>query len=567
MESFNKVQSAVAVAALLALTLVGCAFDEPGANPVVFGDAFNANEPQRFGSSIGTTIGTDASEKVEGFASLKVTVPDQGCAGADATHYCYAGWAIVSTAPRDLSGYNALTFWAKASTTKATIDELGLGQDNTGGSKYVAATKLDITNTWTKYVLPIPLPSRLTKEKGLIYFSAGTQASAGVGFTFWLDDVRFESLDASVLGPLRPQLPTQTVTRKVGTQLAIGNVGATYAVNGVDMKLGMLPGYLTWSSSNAAVATVSDGGVVSTLAFGTATITATLGAVSAAGSINIIVPGGGTAPGAFAVFDDDFTTGGYNPFDTSLGTIAVDKAVHKNGAASLRLDIPNDNCPGFSNGHYCYTGGAVVAGAGQDLSLYNALTFWSKASVAGGKFDIFGTANDNTGTSVYQASVAGPRLTTDWVKYVIPIPNGAKLGNERGLFWFAAANLAGVGYSVWLDDVLFEALPSSVLGPVRVTIPSSSPNVTVGATFNRPAVDGGGKNLGLKFTFAVTSNGVATDVTVSGPESYLSWSSSNPAIATVAGDGTGTAVSAGTATITAKAGDVAAAGNVNVTVR
>jgi uncharacterized protein YjdB len=110
-----------------------------------------------------------------------------------------------------------------------------------------------------------------------------------------------------------------------------------------------------------------------------------------------------------------------------------------------------------------------------------------------------------------------------------------------------------------------------VLGPVRVTIPSSSPSVAVGATFNRPPLttDSNGKvvRVGLKYTFAVTSNGVTADVTVSGLEEYLTWTSSNPAVATVAGDGTGTAVAAGTATITAKAGDVAASGSVTVTVR
>ena len=558
MQTRNLVQHLAA--ALLFSAASGCAFDEPGANPKVFGDAFSAAEPQRFGDALGP-IAIDPNEKVEGFASLRVTVPDDGCANSDATHFCYAGWAIVSNAPRDLSGYDSLTFRAKSNTPTARITQIGFGNDNSGGSKYTAtANGLSINSTWTKYAIPIPLASRLTKEKGLFFFAAGNVA--GAGFTFWLDDVKFETLGSPALGPPRVALATQSVTRKVGTQLTATTPTVTFAVNGTDQKISPMPAYFTWASSNPAVATVNGGGVISTLSFGTTTVTAKLGDVAASGELDLIVPGGSTLPGPFVVFDDNFTSGAFQAFDTALGTIAVDTTVQHSGTASIKLNVPGANCPGFGPNHYCYTGGAVVANTGQDLSLYNALSFWAKASVASARFDVFGVANDNSGTSQYTASLGPLPITTDWVQYLVPLPLPAKLGNEKGLFWFAT-NGPAVGYNIWLDDMRYEALSASVLGPARPAISSGSVSVAVGATFNAPAKDQNGNRSGLKVPFAVNGK----DVTVNVFENYLTWTSSNAAVASLGVDGLGTALGAGTTTITAKLGDIDATGAISVTVR
>ena len=52
-------------------------------------------------------------------------------------------------AGRDLSGYDALTFWAKA-TQAGTINEIGFGNDF-GENKFLVSPKnLRITTNWTK---------------------------------------------------------------------------------------------------------------------------------------------------------------------------------------------------------------------------------------------------------------------------------------------------------------------------------------------------------------------------------------------------------------------------------
>jgi len=123
---------ALSLAAAATVTLPGCfdqpVFDEPAeADGVVFFDGFA--EGVDFQAFAGTNqanpaadgLAIDTDEHHSGRASLRVVVPGIGDpAGA------YAGGAFVAGAGRDLSGYNALRFFAKA-TRAVTFDVLGFG--------------------------------------------------------------------------------------------------------------------------------------------------------------------------------------------------------------------------------------------------------------------------------------------------------------------------------------------------------------------------------------------------------------------------------------------------------
>ena len=534
---------AVRIAAtILALTLCGC-IDEPGVEPLVFSDSFVGNQYQRFGDALGEIV-ADPSEKISGFASLKVTVPSDGCPGADTTHFCYAGGALVATAPRDLSGYDMLTFWAKASVEGASIAQVGFGNDNTGLSKFTAAANnVPLSTAWAKYYLPIPLPSRLTAERGLFYFAVANLG--GVGFDLWFDAVQFEKAGPAVLGPPRPSIPGATVNRKVGSSIALRGGMVTWAVNGVDQTMVAMPSYFTWTSSNPDVATVDEGGTGVARAFGVTDITASLGSVPAEGTYQVTVPGGGVPPVPQQVFTDGFVDTDFQAFDTALGTIAVSTAEHHSGTASLRIIVPDDGCPGAGANRFCYTGGAFVAGVPQDLSLFNALTFWAKATNPAAQFDVAGLGNDNSANSIHTASVNGLKLTTAWAKYWLPIPAPAKLASERGLFYFAASNIHGTGYDIFIDDLQFENVDASVLGAPRPFVPAASITRPPGSTFKPGAAT---------VTFPV--NGA--DLVMSVMPATFDWASSNPAVATVGPDGTGAAVGPGSATITATLGGIPA---------
>ena len=167
--------SAALLAAVLSLTACereGGTGPAPQPNdPKVFTDGFGEGVSwQAFQGSLLTAMSIDNAVKYRGSASLKITIPDAGDPNAG-----YSGGAFVSDIPRDLTGYDVISFWAKASVA-ATLDVAGLGNDNTGTSKYTAErTALALTTAWQKYTIAIPLASKLSEEKGLFFFAEGPE--------------------------------------------------------------------------------------------------------------------------------------------------------------------------------------------------------------------------------------------------------------------------------------------------------------------------------------------------------------------------------------------------------
>jgi hypothetical protein len=220
-----------AAAALLFLA-TGCIDSPTFDEATVFDDNFvNANFSPYNCAADPNALTVDFLVKHAGTASIKITVPTIGQ---------YAGGAIVATAPRNLSRYNALTFWAKADHPLAQFDTIGLADDNTGNSKYSSATaNLRIREGWSKYALPIPLPGRLTSEAGLLKFAAAAQR--GAGYHIWLDDVRFEQLptepsdcasspDCVAIGTPVPHVSTNSfLNQVVGAPIFSINVQKVFA--------------------------------------------------------------------------------------------------------------------------------------------------------------------------------------------------------------------------------------------------------------------------------------------------------------------------------------------------
>ena len=245
-----------------------------GTDPIVFQDNFTgAVIFQAFGNSKLDALSTDTREQYEGTGCLRITVPNPGAG--------YAGGAFTTVRARDLSGYNALTFWAKASKA-VTLDVAGLGNDNTGTSKFEARrNRVPLTTTWTRYVIPIPLPGRLTSERGLFFFAGAPQG--GSGYDVWIDDVKFESV-GSISTP-RPAMTQQVLTSFVGATLNVTGTKVTFDVGGTDsVVVEHMPGYFTYESSDSAVATVA-GGLIRVVGEGTTAITARLGTTPAAGAV------------------------------------------------------------------------------------------------------------------------------------------------------------------------------------------------------------------------------------------------------------------------------------------
>ncbi len=224
-------------------------------------------------------------------ASMKFAVPD-----ANSPSGSYAGGVFYSKSGRDLSGYNAITFYIKA-TQPATIGTLGFGND-LGESKYqVTKSNLKINTNWKKVIIPIPDASKLKGEKGLFYYAAGPED--GRGYTFWIDEVKFEKIAdlGTVNGIILNGQDKIASNAEVGETYTIDEIKATVNLpSGVNDTVSLTPYYFSYTSSDTTVASVTDNGLITVLDKDTTIITAKLGSINAKGSFKIASIGAGVRP-------------------------------------------------------------------------------------------------------------------------------------------------------------------------------------------------------------------------------------------------------------------------------
>lgn len=249
------------------------------------------------------------------------------------------------------------------------------------------------------------------------------------------------------------------------------------------------------------------------------------------------------------IFSDSFSAGlEYYPYaDSKFEAFSVDTEVKYLGSASMRFDVPNVGDP---DGAYA---GAIFRddNGGRDLSGYDALTFWAKSSKAATINDIgFG---QDFGENKFQVSKRGLRLTTNWVKYIIPIPDAIKLKQEKGMFWYAEGPENGDGYTFWIDELKWEKL-----GTVAQPRPSilNGDNISVNTFI--------GVNINIADLNQTFNLGTGQDITISSAPSYFEFTSSNPGVASVSESGVVEIKSAGSAVIKASLGGVEAKGSLSV---
>ena len=288
------------------IAIVGCERDlSDDAVPATFssiGDVFTDNFVGMgtdfylpFADSKQDAFSVDNQVGFESSASYRVDVPN-----ADNPDGNYAGAILrVDGAGRDLSGYDALTFYAKASQG-VNFGEVGFGLDFLEDKYQVTASGLSIGTNWTKYTIPIPDASVLVQERGVFWYSTGTQNTGGSGYTVWFDEIKFERL-GTVAQP-RPKIlngQDQFLETFNGSVLPIGGLTQTFNLaSGIDQTVAAAPAYFTFSSSNTNVATVNESGVVNVVGpsptdpdtgeFIPTVITATLDGVVAEGSLTLV---------------------------------------------------------------------------------------------------------------------------------------------------------------------------------------------------------------------------------------------------------------------------------------
>lgn len=278
-----------------------------------------------------TAWSVDESEGFESYASMRFDVPN-----ANDPEGNYAGGILrVDGSGRDLTEFDALTFWAKASQG-VVIGEIGFGQDFGLNQYQVNETNISLSTNWVKYVIPIPDPSKLFDERGMFWYSAGTQNTGGNGYTFWIDELKFEKL--GTIGQPRPAIANgQDLVQDAFSGIDLELTGFTQTFNlgsGLNKTLNVAPSYFDFTSSDPSLAFVDQFGVIS-VSSGTAVITASLGGVEAQGSMTVNAVGSfdvaptptRAANNVISLYSDsytnvpvDFFNGYWEPWQTTLSS-------------------------------------------------------------------------------------------------------------------------------------------------------------------------------------------------------------------------------------------------------
>jgi hypothetical protein len=228
----------------------------------------------------------DTDEVFAGDAAMRFDVPAFGNG--------FVGAAFNTTAKRDLSGFDALTFYAKASQA-ATLDAVGFGISGETNNKFqVTLNGLGISTRWEKYVIPIPDASKLTDETGLFWLAEGASFEGDEGgYVVWFDEIQFEKL-GTVAQPRPAIFSGEDLTEQsfTGSTIPINGLSQTFNLDsGINRTVTAAPSYFDFTSSNIEVARVSELGEISIIGEGTAEITAILGGVLAEGSLAITASG------------------------------------------------------------------------------------------------------------------------------------------------------------------------------------------------------------------------------------------------------------------------------------
>lgn len=282
-------------------------FDPAGPNPA---------NPEGFG--------TDDNVAFMGTSSIRIDVP-----APDDPDGAFIGGIFLDRGDgRNLTGFDALTFFARGSTT-ATIGEVGFGTDFEENKFAVIAQNIRLSTDWRKIIIPIPDPSKLIQERGMFFFSAGSQSTGGFGYTFWIDELRFEKL-GNIAQPSPAIFLGQDISNEVVNGMEFMITGLTQTFNlasGINQTVIAAPGYFDFSSSDNSVAIANESGEVIVVGAGSSSITAQLANVGAAGSLEVTSDGvlPTTPPPArldanvSSIFSDAYTNAVESNFEPPFG--------------------------------------------------------------------------------------------------------------------------------------------------------------------------------------------------------------------------------------------------------
>ncbi|MFK7832748.1 MAG: glycosyl hydrolase family 16 [Winogradskyella sp.] len=433
-----------------------------------------------FAGSKFEAFSVDDQEGYESAASYRVDVPN-----ADDPNGNYAGAILrIDGAGRDLTDFDALTFWAKASQG-VSVGEIGFGQDFFENKYLVTARDFSISTAWTKYVIPIPDASKLTEELGVFWYSMGTQGTGGAGYTVWFDEIKFEKLD-NIAQPRPAIVDGEDIVTDTFTGVAAQLTGLTQTFNlgsGFDRTVEAAPSYFEFTSSNPDVAPVSESGLINVNGAGMSVITASLAGVDAAGSLTVNSLGDFQLPepptrnpsDVIAIYSDayqavpvDFFNGFWQPFQTTLSADFVvngDNILNYTDFNFVGNQFANPTVDATDHGNLhvnMYIPGEVPANFDFLISVVN----FGADQVDGG--------GDDTRQQLFINS--SQVVANQWMTFEFPL-TGLADRSSLGLIIYENINFATLR-NFYLDNIYFYRDPVVVVGPTTAPDAPTEDEVT-----------------------------------------------------------------------------------------
>jgi uncharacterized protein YjdB len=358
---------------------------------------------------------------------------------------------------------------------------------------------------------------------------------------------------ASTLSITQPNPVVTTVTvSPPSTSVAVGATSALQATVKDQSGNTMTGQTVTWSTNNAAAATVSSTGIVSGVAAGSATITASTAGVSGTSAITV-------------------TTGPPPPPVVTTVTVGPTSASVVAGATTtLQATVKDQNGNVMTGQTVTWT---TSNGAAATVNSSGVVT-----GVAAGSATITATSSGKTGTSSITVTAVPPVVTTVTVAptsasvvagatttlvATVKDQNGNVMSGQT-VTWStsnavaATVNSSGVVTGVVAGSATITATSSGKSGTSTITVTAVTPVVTTVTVAPTSASVIAGLTTTLQATVKDQNGNVMTGQTVN-------WSTSNAAAATVSSSGVVTGVAAGSATITATSSGKSATSSITVT--
>lgn len=433
----------------------------------------------------------------------------------------------LDTRGRPMSG-QAVT-WRSANANVATVSATGLVQSIARGSTTITASIDGVAGRTTLTVIPVPvaavsitpasaalstgrtlqLTATLTDSLGRPLSPAGrtvawtssapsiaTVGATGVvtgaspGIVTITASAEGKSAVASIIVSLAP-VATVNVS-SASSQLSVGS-SAQYSATALDAGGAVLTGRaVTWSTSDAAVATVSTSGLVSAIAPGSAQVTATIGGVTGSAPVTVVAvavasvtvsPGSGALlPGAtLQLLASPRDAGGiplagrtttWSSATPSVATVDGNGLVTAIAAGSATISATVDGVSGTA---------AITVGT-VPIARITVQPSTTASVTAGSSTTLSATALDASGAPL-------PGRTLTWSSSNSAVATVTQAGVVTGVSAGSATltvSGASPGQSPAVSEtVALTVVAASVKGPARIVITPIAGTIHVGALYAR----------------------------------------------------------------------------------